>query len=99
MQTHQPLPGIEVGDVGTKIALVSTDNGYLRLSNFRAPKSCHLSKYVEISDDGSVKEKVKNSTKLVYGGMLKLRVYILTSGHHYIGKMATIATRFSFLRR
>jgi len=56
METHKPLPGIDVGDVGTKIALISNDNGYLILNNYRAPKSCHLSKYVNISDDGSVKE-------------------------------------------
>ncbi|CDW72792.1 acyl-oxidase family protein [Stylonychia lemnae] len=77
LQTHKPLQGIEVGDVGSKIALVHNDNGYLRFNNFRVAKSCHLSKYVDLSDDGTVTEKVKDSTRLVYGGMLKLRVNIV----------------------
>ena len=40
-----------------------------------------------------------NSTKLAYGGMLKLRIGIHNTSHYYIAKMATIASRYSFLRR
>jgi len=77
MKTHRPLPGLQIGDVGSKMAFVNNDNGWLILNNYRVHKSCHLSKYVEIADDGTVTEKVKNSTKLVYGGMLKLRLVIV----------------------
>ena len=28
-ETHEPLPGIEVGDIGTKLGYNSIDNGYL----------------------------------------------------------------------
>eukprot|EP00347_Sterkiella_histriomuscorum_P013776 403363411 len=99
METHKPLTGIEVGDCGNKIALISNDNGYLRFNQFRQPKSSLLTKYVELSDQGEFKQKDKNSIRLAYGGMLKLRVGIVSTSHYYIAKMATIATRYSFMRR
>ncbi len=86
MITHKPLAGIEVGDVGSKIALISNDNGYLRFDNFRGPKDSLLCRYVSISDDGTFKENSKNSTRLAYGGMLKLRNGIVMTSHYYIAK-------------
>jgi acyl-CoA oxidase len=28
METHRPLPGIEVGDIGPKFGFAAKDNGY-----------------------------------------------------------------------
>jgi len=53
MTTHKPLPGIEVGDCGPKIAFNATDNGYLKFTYFRQPKDSLLSKYVDLSADGT----------------------------------------------
>lgn len=36
--THLPLPGVEVGDIGTKTGYNSKDNGYLLFNNFRIPR-------------------------------------------------------------
>jgi acyl-CoA oxidase len=41
MKTHIPLQGIEIGDIGSKIALTLNDNGYMKFDNFR------------VNDDGS----------------------------------------------
>jgi spore germination cell wall hydrolase CwlJ-like protein len=57
-----------------------------------------MSKYVTISEDGKV-EKDPNSTKLIYGGLLTVRVHIHYTVHYTIAKMATIGARYSFLRR
>ncbi|CDW84516.1 peroxisomal acyl-coenzyme a oxidase 1 [Stylonychia lemnae] len=99
IKTHKVLPGLEVGDVGPKISQINTDNGYLIFKNFRGSKTSLLSRYVQLNDDGTFQEKIKNSGKLAFGGMLKLRVSLVDNGHRMIGRMATIATRYSFLRR
>ena len=98
MQTHKPLPGIEVGDCGPKIAFQAADNGYLKLTHFRQPRDSLLSRYVQIAENGSLTEDA-NATKLAYGGMLNLRIDIYFSAHYYLARMATIATRYSHLRR
>lgn len=81
-----PLPGIEVGDCGNKIALTSNDNGYLSFKDFRQPKSALLCRYVTLEDDGAFKQNSKSSVKLAYGGMLKLRNGIIMTSHYYIAK-------------
>jgi acyl-CoA oxidase len=98
MKTHRPLQGIEVGDCGPKIAFQATDNGYLKFTHFRQPRDSLLCRYIQISADGTL-TKDPNATKLAYGGMLNLRIDIHFSTHYYLAKMATIATRYSFLRR
>jgi len=98
MQTHKALEGIEVGDCGPKISFHATDNGYLKFNHFRQPRDALLSRYVKLEADGTF-IKDANSTKFAYGGMLNLRILIHFTAHYYIGKMATIAARYSFLRR
>ena len=53
---------------------------------------------MNLKSDGTF-TKDPNATKLAYGGMLNLRIGIHYSVHHTIAKMATIASRYSFLRR
>jgi len=38
-KTHEPLPGVDVGDIGPKIGYNSKDNGYLALKNVRIPRT------------------------------------------------------------
>ena len=98
MQTHKPLQGIDVGDLGPKIAFHTTDNGYLKFSYFRQPRDSLLSRYITLAADGTV-SKDPNATKMAYGGMLNLRIGIHYTVHYTIAKMATIGARYSFLRR
>ena len=98
MKTHMPLEGIEVGDCGPKLGFHGMDNGYLKFNQVRQPRETLLMKYVQIKPDGTFVSS-KNSTKLAYGGMLNLRIGIAYTSHYYLAKMATIGTRYSFLRR
>ena len=38
METHESLPGIELGDIGPKFGYNTNDNGYMRLNNVRIPR-------------------------------------------------------------
>jgi acyl-CoA oxidase len=37
-ETHLPLPGFELGDIGPKLGYSSKDNGYMRIDNVRIPR-------------------------------------------------------------
>lgn len=98
-ENHLPLPGIQVGDVGTKLGFRTSDQGFLRFTNFRIPKSALLCKYMSISEDGTFTKSSANAKKLMYGGMLNLRTLMVLLSHKYIGKLAVIAARYAFKRR
>lgn len=54
MDTHRPLPGVEVGDIGPKFGFSSKDNGYLLMKNVRIPRRNMLMRYVNVDKDGKV---------------------------------------------
>ena len=37
-ETHQPLPGIELGDIGMKLGYNTKDNSYMIMKNIRIPR-------------------------------------------------------------
>lgn len=49
LETHKPLAGITVGDIGPKFGYDSMDNGFLRFENYRIPRDQLLSRYTKVS--------------------------------------------------
>lgn len=96
-QTHNPLPGIDIGDIGKKIGLQGVNNGYLGLTNVRIPRTNMLMKNAKVLPDGTfVKSPV---SQLAYFPMVFVRcmIVLINSGLHAMA--ATIATRYSAVRR
>ncbi|XP_034044551.1 peroxisomal acyl-coenzyme A oxidase 1-like [Thalassophryne amazonica] len=48
MDTHEPLPGVVVGDIGPKFGFSEVDNGFLKLENVRIPRDNMLMKYAKV---------------------------------------------------
>ena len=59
-----PLPGIEVGDLGTKLGYNAIDNGYLKFDHFRIPRKALLSRFMNINKKGEF--KMKANPKIIY---------------------------------
>ncbi|XP_025018262.1 peroxisomal acyl-coenzyme A oxidase 1-like [Tetranychus urticae] len=98
LETHKPLPGIEVGELGPKLGFKAADNGYLKLSSVVIPKSNMLMKNAYIDDNGRYQAK-KATDKLNLGTMLFVRVLIIDMMSFNISKAVTIATRYSAVRK
>ena len=72
MDSHEPLPGIEVGDVGRKLGYNAVDNGYLLINNIRVPRKALLSKFAEITPEGDF--DIKADLRILYSIMSKVRL-------------------------
>jgi len=99
IETHEPLPGIEIGDISTKIAFTMNDNGYLIFKGYKTGKEALLSKFITLDDNGEVKLASPAAKKLSYGGMLKLRCFFVGSVGYCLAREATVVSRYSVLRR
>ncbi|XP_059058429.1 probable peroxisomal acyl-coenzyme A oxidase 1 [Achroia grisella] len=96
LETHVPLPGVKVGEIGPKLGFQTANNGFLGFQNFRIPRNCMLMKNSQVLKDGTyVKSK---SDKLTYGTMVLIRVMIVADAAYEIGRAATIAVRYSAVR-
>uniref|UniRef100_A0A1A8J0P6 Acyl-coenzyme A oxidase n=1 Tax=Nothobranchius kuhntae TaxID=321403 RepID=A0A1A8J0P6_NOTKU len=96
MSTHQPLPGIVVGDIGPKFGFSEIDNGFLKLENVRIPRENMLMKYAKVEADGSYVKPP--SSKLTYGTMVFVRSIIVGESARALAKSTTIAIRYSAVR-
>uniref|UniRef100_A0A8C6TST5 Acyl-coenzyme A oxidase n=1 Tax=Neogobius melanostomus TaxID=47308 RepID=A0A8C6TST5_9GOBI len=96
MDTHIPLPGIDVGDIGPKFGFSEVDNGFLKLDNVRIPRENMLMKYAKVEPDGSYLKPP--SAKLTYGTMVFIRSLIVGQSAFSLAKACTIAIRYSTVR-
>ena len=96
-ETHMPLRGIIIGEIGAKLGMKCANNGYLGLNNVRIPRKNMLMKNAQVMEDGTF---VKSpSSVLTYGTMMFVRVVIIKDTADNLAKSATIATRYSAVRR
>lgn len=96
MNTHEPLPGIVVGDIGPKFGFNAVDNGFLKMDNVRIPRDNMLMKYAKVEPDGNYVKPP--SAKLTYGTMVFIRSLIVGQSALALAKSCTIAIRYSAVR-
>nr|CAH0099019.1 unnamed protein product [Daphnia galeata] len=96
-ETHEPLPGIVIGEIGPKLGMNTNDNGYLGFEKFRIPRDQLLMKHSQVLEDGTY-VKPTNS-KLSYATMVFVRVVVCQDVTTNLRKAVTIATRYSCVRR
>lgn len=96
-ETHMPLPGITVGEIGAKMGLNATNNGFLILNKVRIPREHMLMRNAQVLQDGTfVKPPVSG---LTYGTMMYVRVIIVKDMAAFLSRTTTIAIRYSAVRR
>lgn len=47
-ETHMPLPGIKVGEIGAKMGFNTADNGYLAFDHYRIPRQNMMMKNAQV---------------------------------------------------
>uniref|UniRef100_A0A0K8UT49 Acyl-coenzyme A oxidase n=1 Tax=Bactrocera latifrons TaxID=174628 RepID=A0A0K8UT49_BACLA len=96
-ETHLPEPGVDVGEIGPKLGVNGVNNGFLGLKHVRIPRTQMLMKNAQVRPNGSF---VKGPEPLLtYGTMVFVRVMIIRDVSFCLLQAATIATRYSAVRR
>lgn len=97
LETHKPMRGITIGDIGNKLGFNAVNNGFLAFDNVRIPRKQMLMKNAQILESG---EYIKsNSSILNYATMTYVRVLMLTEQAIFLSMSSTIATRYSMVRK
>ncbi|XP_067943579.1 peroxisomal acyl-coenzyme A oxidase 1-like [Watersipora subatra] len=97
LQNHQVLPGVELGDINKKFGFDMMDNGYLRFTNYRIPRNNMLMRYSQVSSDGVFSSQ--SIPQIAYLTMMSVRTLIVFGAADDLAMAATIATRYSAVRR
>ncbi|RKP16103.1 acyl-CoA dehydrogenase NM domain-like protein, partial [Rozella allomycis CSF55] len=91
------LPGISIGDLGPKMGRNAIDNGWIRFTHVRIPRSNMLMKHTKVSREGVVTEPPLQ--QLAYGALILGRVTMIMDSADIAKKALTIAIRYSAIRR
>ncbi|XP_043716446.1 peroxisomal acyl-coenzyme A oxidase 1-like [Telopea speciosissima] len=101
LDDHSPLPGITIGDIGTKFGnggYNSMDNGVLQFDHVRIPRDQMLMRVSQVTREGKyLKSDVPR--QLVYGTMVYVRQTIVSDASCALSRAVCIATRYSAVRR
>ncbi|KAF9892105.1 hypothetical protein FE257_002511 [Aspergillus nanangensis] len=97
-KTHQPLPGIVIGDIGPKYGYASMDNAYMLFNNFRIPHDAMLSRYSRVDPETGVYHKPENPA-VAYGSMTHARKRIILAARLVLARAVTVAVRYCSIRR
>ncbi|KAK6730976.1 hypothetical protein RB195_007444 [Necator americanus] len=97
LETHQPLAGITVGDIGPKMAYNSTDNGFLAFDHYRIPRLNMLMKYARVAANGTYTRPPH--AKVGYSTMVFVRAHMIRHQAMYASYAVTTAIRYSVIRR
>eukprot|EP00730_Choanoeca_flexa_P009175 TRINITY_DN12600_c1_g2_i29.p1 TRINITY_DN12600_c1_g2~~TRINITY_DN12600_c1_g2_i29.p1 ORF type:complete len:668 (+),score=194.81 TRINITY_DN12600_c1_g2_i29:1242-3245(+) len=97
LETHMPLPGVKVGDIGPKLGYDSMDNGFLQLTHVKIPLDQMLMKFAKVAPDGTYSKPP--NTKLSYGTMIYVRSVMISDAARHLQAATTIAVRYAAVRR
>lgn len=100
--TLQAYPGVVIGDLGPKVGLNGTDNGFLVFTKYKISKDNLLNKNGDVTDDGKYVTPIKDPNKRFgasLGALSTGRVSIISICHTYLSKALTVAIRYSAVRR
>jgi len=96
-ETHEPLPGFEMGDIGPKIGFLSKENGFQRYKNIRIPRANLFKRFAEVDREGNF--KIKGDLRTLYSVMLATRISIAHYSPVSLAHALLIGTRYSSVRR
>lgn len=94
---HQLMPGVAIGDIGSKMGREGVDNGWIQFSSVRIPRAFMLQKYCKVSREGTV--TLPSLEQLSYISLLQGRVGMASDSYRICARFITIATRYAVGRR
>ncbi|KAF9190590.1 Peroxisomal acyl-coenzyme A oxidase 1 [Haplosporangium sp. Z 767] len=95
-ETHAPMPGIELGNLGSKIGFNTIDNGFMRVSKVRIPRQQMMMRNSSVTREGQY-VPAKNA-KMNYSTMVAIRANIVKNAGFALGQALTVAIRYSMVR-
>ena len=98
LKTHEVLPGLAIGDIGTKYGYAPMDNAYALFDKFRVPHSAFLSRYSKVDYDTGAYTKPSNPA-VVYGSLTYVRANIVMHARLVLARAVTVAVRYLSIRR
>lgn len=81
LDTFECRKGVSIGDCGSKMGRNGIDNGWIRFTNVRIPRTNMLMRHTKVSSNGTV--TLPSISQLSYGALIFGRVSIINGFYIY----------------
>ncbi len=101
-EAGEVVPGIRVGDSGHKMGLNGIDNGRLWFDGARVPRTSLLSRYAQVSQDGTYSSPIPSAGKrffVMLGTLVGGRIAVGSAANSAAKAGLTVAVRYASRRR
>lgn len=101
-ESGAPMPGVRIEDSGHKMGLNGIDNGRLWFDGVRVPRTALLSRYAEVSADGTYSSPIPSAGKRFFtmlGTLVGGRIAVGTGANSAAKAGLTVAVRYGDRRR
>ncbi|KAL6761791.1 acyl-CoA dehydrogenase/oxidase C-terminal [Haematococcus lacustris] len=99
LDTHLPMPGIRIGDIGPKFGYGGVDNGFMAMDHVRIPREYMLMRFAQVTPEGRYVPPPPSNSKASYATMVFVRADIVKNAGLVLARAVTIATRYAAVRR
>ena len=99
LETHRPLSGVTVGDIGPKIGYNAQDNGFCRFMRVRIPREHMAMRHARLSRGGVYTTAGSVARDVLYSTMTLVRAEIVGNCGNALAQACTVAVRYSAVRR
>jgi acyl-CoA oxidase len=97
--THKPMDGVSLGDVGGKMGRDGIDNGWIQFHRYRVPYSAFLCKYANVDVEGNYTKPSTAKPQMAYGALIQGRAHMVQDSASVLSLATTIALRWAIARR
>ncbi|APH01348.1 acyl-CoA oxidase [Janibacter indicus] len=100
-ESGQPMPGVTIGDCGTKLGLKGVDNGRLMFDQVHVPRANLLNKYGDIDDQGRYSSPIESVNRRFFtmlGTLVRGRVTVAAGAGAATRSALTLAVRYGLQR-
>lgn len=91
------LPGVSIGDIGSKMGRDAIDNGWIQFHNVEIPREFFLQRFTKVDPDGTVHQTPLEQLSL--SALLQGRVSMVMDSSRQGARFITIALRYAVGRQ
>lgn len=95
--THIPIKGVRMGDMGPKLGWNSKDNGWLTFDQVRIPRENLLCRFLSVDKEGSF--SIEGDLRVLYATMMGIRTMLVNQSPYLLCLALKYAIRYSVVRR
>jgi len=96
-EDHSLMPGVQGGDLGSKVGYTAKENGWMSFTHVRIPRTQMLMRFCSVDREGEF--SIIGDIRVLYSTMIFVRVMLVRTACGPLFAALTVALRYAAIRK